>query len=74
VSGSGTISANGVTNISSTTPNIPGGSSGGGSVTIFYRGSNAITPSATGGSGYVGGYGRAGGAGGNGTARSLVLP
>lgn len=74
VSGSGTISANGVTNISATTPNIPGGSSGGGSVTVFYRGSTAITPSATGGSGYVGGYGRAGGAGGSGTARSLVLP
>ena len=61
LSGSGTISANGVAGGTNTT-NI-GGGSGGGSVTVFSRGdSSSITPTANGG-----------GNGGAGTARKLVL-
>lgn len=74
ISGSGTISANGVTNISAVQPNIPGGSSGGGSANVFYRGASSIVPTATGGSAYAGGFARSGGAGGDGSARLLQIP
>jgi len=61
LSGSGTISANGVAGGTNST-NI-GGGSGGGSVTVFSRGdSSSITPTANGG-----------GNGGAGTARKLLL-
>lgn len=73
ISGAGTIVSAGVQNVSATRPNIPGGSSGAGSVTVFYKTENGITPTAPGGAAYVGGYGRSGGAGGAGSARILQI-
>jgi hypothetical protein len=73
ISGSGTIEANGVRNQPDVGTNLGGGSTGGGSVNVMYGTTNSITPSAAGGTSYVGGYVRAGGAGGAGTARALSL-
>lgn len=79
VSGSGSITADGVQNTTPITPNIPGGSSGGGHISLFYSTTNSITTlTANGGSSQVGnfynGTVRTGGAGGNGTARALQIP
>jgi hypothetical protein len=73
ISGTGTIVADGVRNQPDVNTNLGGGSTGGGSVTILYGGTNSITPTAAGGTSYIGGYVRAGGAGGAGTARALLL-
>jgi hypothetical protein len=73
ISGTGTIVADGVRNQPDVNTNLGGGSTGGGSVTILYGGTNSITPTAAGGTSYIGGYARAGGAGGAGTARALLL-
>jgi hypothetical protein len=73
ISGTGSIQANGVTNQPLDPTNLGGGSTGGGSVTVLFKTSNSITPSAAGGTSYVGGYARAGGAGGAGTARALAI-
>ncbi len=79
ISGSGSITADGLQNSTILQPNIPGGSSGGGSVTVFYSTSYSLaTLSANGGASQVGalynGVIRQGGAGGNGTARALQIP
>lgn len=78
ISGSGTIEANGVQNrplAEIGTPwkflNVAGGSTGGGSVTVFHKNGCTITPTAAGGESYQGGYGVIGGAGGAGTARVI---
>jgi hypothetical protein len=73
ISGTGSIQANGVRNQPLDPTNLGGGSTGGGSVTVLFKTSNSITPSAAGGTSYVGGYARAGGAGGAGTARALAI-
>lgn len=68
LSGTGTISVNGIdsTRFSGT---VPGGGSGAGSLTVLFgtNPSSAVTVTATGGSGLSGGNG------GNGTARKLAL-
>lgn len=67
LSGSGTISANGVNGIRPS-GSVAGGASGGGSVTVLFgTDSSSITPTATGGSGQFSGNG------GNGTARKLAI-
>jgi hypothetical protein len=86
LSGSGTISANGVQGVYytgvGTTGTSGGGGSGGGSVTIFYNtDSSSISPAANGGAGgpATGSCGSgtcegsSGGAGGAGTARKLAM-
>jgi hypothetical protein len=73
ITGSGSIQANGVTNIPIAVPNAGGGSTGGGSVTVLHKNGCTITPSAVGGAIATSGYGRNGGAGGAGTARALAI-
>lgn len=74
MSGSGSVTANGVDGI---TAGTGAGGSGGGSVTIFYgTDSSSITPTAQGGTGGPNAYPlgpRQGGNGGAGTARKLVF-
>jgi hypothetical protein len=74
LSGSGSVTANGVDGI---TAGTGAGGSGGGSVTIFYgTDSSSITPTAQGGTGGPNAYPlgpRQGGNGGAGTARKLVF-
>ena len=70
LSGTGTITANGV-DATYTGGYISGGASGGGSVTVLYgTDSSTITPTATGGAGSVP---SSSGSGGNGTARKLAI-
>lgn len=67
LSGTGTITANGVDGIRPSGA-VAGGASGGGSVTVLYgTDSSSITPTATGGSGVFSGNG------GNGTGRKLAI-
>jgi hypothetical protein len=67
VSGTGTITANGVDGARPSGA-VAGGASGGGSVTVLYKtDSSSITPTANGGAGNYSG------AGGNGTARKLAI-
>jgi hypothetical protein len=78
ISGTGSIQANGIKNenpinwntdpVNGSSALKNGGSTGGGSVTVFYGGTNTITPTAAGGASF-----QTGGAGGAGTARALLL-
>jgi hypothetical protein len=81
ISGSGTIQANGVT-AASAAGYVTGGSSGGGSVTVLFKTSCSITPTANGGNGNIqltigsgaGAITFGNGGGGTGTARNLQIP
>jgi hypothetical protein len=85
ISGTGSIQANGILNentlrweidpVNGTSALKLGGSTGGGSVTVMYGGSNSITPTAAGGNKANSLYPwmNQGGSGGAGTARALKL-
>jgi hypothetical protein len=83
ITGSGSIQANGVlnenfdalTSNSGSSAIFLGGSTGGGSVTVMYGGTNSITPVASGGNvaDSPNPWKRHGGSGGAGTARALLL-